>query len=254
MTSVQKEDDDQPLSDDNLDDVFRGSEQAEKEVEASPTKISEQKSEPEGEDDKEDAETPTAKDTEEKLVPVAALKDERRKRQELEAKISKYEEVKLVEKPARPDILEDQEGAFRHTESAVAEIILKERINLSREMMLSTKEDYEAMENVFVDMAKENPSLVIEMNKNPNPAKFAYQKAKEHAEYSEFQKVKETDEYKEFLEMKKSGKLEKPIEDTPAQKRNKSVLSMPNLNKATAVASNSIRKMDVPTLDEMFAE
>jgi hypothetical protein len=167
---------------------------------------------------------------------------ERKKRQELEAKLAKYEQGEKEKKdsPKRPDVLEDQEGAFQQTESAFANAILAERINLSRELMIGSKDDYEEMEAIFVDMAKENPHLVIEMNQSPNPAKFAYSKAKEHTDYLEFQKTKDSEDWKEFLEAKKSGKFEKPVEETPAQKRNKAAVKTPDLINATSAKSGAV--------------
>ncbi len=182
---------------------------------------------------------PTA-DGEESWTKTAVL-DERRKRQELEAKIAKLEEKKQeAEAVKRPDILEDQEGAFRHTESQFANALLQERINLSRELMIEKHDDYEAHEAVFVEMAQKNPQLVQEMNRSSNPAKFAYNKAKEHNEYSDYQKNKESDDYKAFLEARKAAALEpKEVEETPAQKRNKSAVKVPDLINATSAKTDN---------------
>lgn len=194
-------------------------------------------------------EQPTETAKVEKSAPTAddsnswtktAVLDERRKRQELEAKLAKYEtgETEQTKQPTRPDVLEDQEGAFRHTEGAIENRILQERINLSRELMLDKHEDYAEMETVFVDLARQNPHLVNEMNNSSNPAKFAYNKAQEHTAYQEYLKTKDSDDYKDYLEAKKSGALiEREVEDSPAEKRKKSAVKVPDLINATSAKS-----------------
>lgn len=182
--------------------------------------------------------TATTAEDKESWTKTAVL-DERRKRQELEARLAEYESKKSeAEAVKRPDILEDQEGAFRHTESQFAYKILQERINLSRELMIDKHDDYEAMENVFVEIAKQNPLLVQEMNNSPNPAKFAYMKAKEHSDYVEY--TKNSSEFKAYLEAKKSGALDAKVEDSPEKKRAKSAVNVPDLINATSVKSGHV--------------
>lgn len=253
MTDENNASGEQPLSNANLDDVFSGNDGESVQVEAKPTKVAVQKSEPQGEVE-EDAETPTAKDNEGPSVPVAALKDERRKRQELEARLAELEARENgVKPPARPDVLEDQEGAFKHTETIFEERLFQERINLTKEAMMESKPDYLEKADYFLELVKEHPALGEEIRKVSNPAKFAYTKAKEHLDYLEFQKTKDSEEWKSFQEAKKAGKLTALVE-TPEQKRNKSALSAPNLSRATAVGSNTVQKLAVPTLDELFED
>lgn len=217
----------------SLDTIIKGSETQEAEV-GQEADTKEQVAEPA----KVEKKTETTAEDKESWTKTAVL-DERRKRQELEAKIAKLEAKEPeAEVTKRPDILEDQEGAFRHTESQFANAILQERINLSRELMIEKHDDYEAMEAVFVELAGKNPHLVQEMNKSSNPAKFAYSKAKEHNDYSDYQKTKDSEEYKAFLEARKTAALEpKEVEETPAQKRNKSAVKVPDLINATASKS-----------------
>lgn len=215
----------------SLDSIIKGSEstQTEEVGQEAVTK------EPEVETAKVEKKSETTSEDKESWTKTAVL-DERRKRQELEAKLAKYEEEK-VEKIKRPDVLEDQEGAFQHTESAFENKLFQERINLTRELMMEAKPDYSEMAALFLEMVKENPSLESEIRNSSNPAKFAYNKAKEKVEYNEFQKTKETPEYKQFLEAKKSGKLNALVEETPEQKRNKSALNVPDLINSTSAKS-----------------
>jgi hypothetical protein len=220
------------MTDANLNDVFEDNDTTESEAkEVAAKDETEVKDEVAEEVTGEEAETPAAKEEDESgHIPKKALIDERRKRQALEAEVAELKKGK-PEEEVEPDL---------------GTSLLRERINLSRELMLETKPDYEEMETVFLDMAKENPSLVTEMNKSPNPAKFAYTKAKEHTEYQVFQKSKDSPEYKEFLDWKKS-QGEKPKEE---DKRKKSAVKVPDLTKAAAKGSNSEEVEPKPSLED----
>lgn len=175
---------------------------------------------------------PSQPEKEESWTKKAVL-DERRKRQEIEAKLREYESK------ANKQEQQVEEGGEQQ-EIPVSSLILHERINLSRELMIDKHEDYEEMESVFVDMAKDNPMLVHQMNQSANPAKFAYNKAKEHSQYLEYQAIKDNEDYKAFIEARKSGAIQKPQVETESQKRNKSAIKMPDLINATSAKSGHI--------------
>lgn len=210
------------MTDATLNDVFEDDK-----AEVTETKEVAEQDEPEAKEaeaeevEVEDAEPTAAKDKDEPQEwTKKAVLDERRKRQALEAQVEELKKGKPKEEEGEPDL---------------STIMHRERINLSRELMIETRTDYEDMETVFLDMAKENPSLISEMNRSPNPAKFAYNKAKEHSEYLEFKASKESPEYKEFLEFK-AGKSKK---EAPEDKRKASAVKVPDLTKAAAKGRNS---------------
>jgi hypothetical protein len=228
-----------------LDDVFNAPQVQEREpVVTQPDPEPEPETEQPG-DKEPEVEPPATEETEtedrEKSVPMSALISERRKRQEIEAE---YNELK---KKADPSV--DQDG-----KPDINTLLFNERTNMSREVMMDLKPDYEEMEAVFTEIAQNDQSLVMQMMRSPNPAKFAYNKAKEHAQYQQYLKDKESDEYKEFLKAKASGSLKKPVEETAEVKRKRSVLEVPNLNKVASLSSNSTTKERLETLDEMFGE
>lgn len=196
----------------------------------------EEKGEPEPEAEKpevKEAEPPAAEETEAKSVPVAALKSERQKRQAAESELN---ELRKKLGQAEP-------------ESEVSEDIFKDRTETTRALMVEFKPDYEAMEEIFLGLADNDKSLKVKLRNSSNPAKFAYETAKAHVEYEAFKENIKSDEWKEFQEFKKSKK--KPPEDPPEVKRKKTALSLPNINKATSVASNSEQE-SIGTLDDMF--
>lgn len=195
----------------NLDSVLNGTDEAEDNEEletvdeAEETTGEEEESaeaqEPEAEEDS----TPEPKSEEkEESWTKAAVLDERRKRQELEARLKEYESRKQEPK-TRPDVFEDAEGAFRHTEESFSDQMRSMRLDMSVEMMKTAKPDYAEKEAAFIELASENPELVAQMNRHPNPARFAYETAEKHQKWQEMQNV---DEYRSKLEAEIRGKLE----------------------------------------------
>ncbi len=244
-----KEDDAQPVSAANLDDAFDAADEDQEEVgetaktpETTETDKGEDEDETvdEAEESEDEAETPAAEDKHEgKSVPVAALKSERQKRQQAEARVAE------LEKRNAPT---EERG-----EMDLDSKLFAERTNMSREMMMESKPDYQEMENIFTEIATGNQHLIDQMMKSHNPAKFAYEKAKEHVAIEEAKKLKDSDEYKEFLKLKAEGKT-KPVAITTDEKRKQSVLAVPKLNKAASLGSNSTPKENLDTLDDMFEE
>lgn len=159
----------------------------------------------------------------------AAVLDERRKRQEAQSETQALRK-QLEEKDVRPDVFEDQEAAFQHLENKMNKARLEDRVTMSREFMLTLKDDYPDMEVVFTDLAKEDSELTRMMLSSPNPAKFAYDTARKHQEWK---KVQNVDEYKANLEKEIRAKIEKESkeEQEKSQQRDEKVsnASMPSL-------------------------
>jgi hypothetical protein len=194
---------------------------------------------------------PTAdKDGHDQKIPVAALQDERRQtkaaRERAEAAekraLALEEQLNSLTKsdgPQRPDVFEDQDAAFQHIENDLRGMVLNERINLSREMMLETKSDYEETERAFIDAASRNPLLVQQMQTSPNPAKFAYQTGKNILETQRLTDPttaeKLRSELREEVRKEELAKLEKLT--TPEEKRKALALKTPDLNNAASATS-----------------
>lgn len=136
------------------------------------------------------------------------------------------------------DALRDENRRLKGEEpdADLSEVLLNQRINMSREIMIETKPDYEEMENVFAELAKEDESLISKMRNAQNPAKFAYKMAKEHLEVQDLRKTKESDDWKSFQKWKEE-QAKKPQDNVESiqEKRKKAALSVPDLTKATAV-------------------
>jgi hypothetical protein len=87
----------------------------------------------------------------------------------------------MNQKPA-PDPIDDPAGFQQHqTDQMTAEREtrskerLEDRMEMSRMLVMSVKEDYEDIEKVFLAEAQENPVLARKLSEAPNPAMFAYE-------------------------------------------------------------------------------
>jgi hypothetical protein len=181
------------------------------------------------------AEPPSAAQEEDvRSVPVAALKSERQKRQAAELEINELKKQLGIEEP----------------DSEVSEELFKDRAETSRQLMVERKPDYEAMEEIFLGMASNDPTLKTKLRNNRNPAKFAYETAKASVEYQRYQDDINSDDWRAYQDFKKSKGV--VGNDSVAEKRRRAALSLPEINRATAVASNNTQE-STKTLDDMFA-
>lgn len=141
-----------------------------------------------------------------------AVIDERRKRQALEAERDKLlEQLKAEPKQeTRPDVFEDSDKAFEHTEQKIEQRLLNQKIEMSQELMRSMHEDYDELETEFIDLAKADPSLVQKMNNSALPAKFVRDTALKARNLSKVDEIpqyeSEIAKLKAELEALKSGK------------------------------------------------
>lgn len=209
---------------DNLDDFLKGEAEApavEQTTEATETTIEapaaetptpEAQAEPEGEQPK--AERPRGPDG--KFIPKgeegaspapteapldhAALIGERRRRQEAEDRLRQLEEnLRQQQAPTQaPDQWEDPEGYANYLKSdivtqAVAaarqeayETFQTQRIDMSRQQFAATVPDYGEKVQVFEQMVAQNPALLQELYRAPNPAEYAYNTAKTQLEIMQY--------------------------------------------------------------------
>lgn len=210
----------------------------------------------------EEAETPEAKQEEapksddSESWTKAAVLDERRKRQELERKIAEYEAASAKQDgPKRPDVFEDQEGAFGHVEQTLQQQIQSTahniRLELSQDMMRMVKPDYDEVESEFIDLAKENPALIKELQESSNPARFAYDTAIKAREAAE---LKNVDEYKAKIKAELRAELEAELkaqmEQSEAKQAQKNQALTPSL--AAAQSKGGVDEFRDESLESIF--
>lgn len=153
----------------------KGDEEAEKGEEPEPEKEPDPDSseppsqEPEGEEEPKDV-----------AGLRAALKDERRKRQdfqkELDALKTAQQQPSQPEEPPDRDL--DPEGYERWQENQRVQERFHDRVVMSQELMRSQHSDYDDVEAAFLEAMKQNPALQVQLAQHPMPAKFAYEEGK----------------------------------------------------------------------------
>ena len=226
---------------DDIDDVF---DEAEAKVAPEVEKVEkpEVEADVKAEDDKGEEE-PTS--PEQKLVPIAAVKDERAKRQKLEERVKELEaaRVEIPDKDLEPELYAE------YLETKLS----SERIEISREYALEQYEDFPEMEAVFFNLVSSekdgegNPvitdqSLYEKFEKAKNPGKFAYEYAKKHSDFLE----KSSPEYEAKLKERLKAELE-------AENDVLDPASLNNLTNAASTESIAV-KVEDPYKDDVFDE
>jgi hypothetical protein len=145
--------------------------------------------------------TPTQ---EEQRVPIAALKDERQKRQELERQLSEvHNYLAQLQAPQQqqqqiPDMFEDPDGFKAHLAEQIRAQLTQElqpaiqhgqtltRAEVSEMLARQKYEDYDATVEVFKEAMATNPFLLTQLQQAPDPATFAYNAGKQWQQAKSF--------------------------------------------------------------------
>lgn len=123
------------------------------------------------------------RDAEPVHVPREALMDERRKRQDLERRLSEYEQhMAQQSRQPPPDWYENPQEASRHLQSTMqqqfAQEIFETRVNMGEMVMRERHQDYDEMVETFAQAAHANEHLLRQLTTHPNPSDFAYKMGK----------------------------------------------------------------------------
>lgn len=126
----------------------------------------------------EDAAPPAAEEPQHS-IPPKALQEERRKRQELEARIAEYEARLATPQQPAPDIWEDTQGWQQQfggqvVSEAVQAATLNARLDMSEMMVRQSHPDFEDRKAAFLEMMRETPGLQQKAMADPHPWNFAY--------------------------------------------------------------------------------
>ena len=209
---------DEPIEE-KLDEEVKADEKEEStETEQSATTEDEQdKTDSESTGDRTDS-TPESSDddsglTGSELGHYKAYKAERSKRQEEQAKREELER-KLAEaqkEPEKtPDVLDDPEGFQHHMDQKFLAVELNARIRTSQALMRREHKDYDEKEQAFLEMAKDDPSLLQQMQSHDLPAEFVYNTVVKHERFEKFDNF--DDALKEAIEKERSD-IEKRVRE-----------------------------------------
>lgn len=203
---------------DNISDLFNDDESSEASEEASEEESEKgEKTEEVDEGEKPESKTEESEPPSEEEESVSqqtqafkkAMEDERRKRQELE------ERLKQLEPPDEeaPDPVDDPEGYEKYLRGKWEKEQWQKTVNRSRERMIEKHPDYEEKEKHFLFLANQDPELARQMNDDPDPALFAYNKAKESLDAQE-----KSIEERVIERLRKEGKLVEEAKGNSASK------------------------------------
>jgi DNA repair exonuclease SbcCD ATPase subunit len=176
---------------DDIDNILNGEEpQVAEVVEEPQAEAPEEPKQPRGPDGKfaskgEDTDAPPAS---EDRVPIAAIHDERRKRQELERRVAEYEaKLQQLQNPPQPapDMFENPEGWQNHfggqiKQQAAQEASFNSLLNTSEMLCRDKYEDFEEAKTKFMELAEANPVLAQQALGDPHPWRKAYTLVKNH--------------------------------------------------------------------------
>jgi len=181
-------------AEDTLDSIFSDEElstEVESEVVEETTEEPEETESKEEVTEEKEPTTDSAKD--EKAIPIAALLDEREKRQASQKRVEELErQLKDLETDTkRPSVFEDEDGAFQAIEQNIQNARLKDRIDMSRDFMSMLKDDFADREKEFLTLADADPTLRDRLREHPNPARFAYETAVKHQKLQAMENVDE---------------------------------------------------------------
>lgn len=158
----------------------------------------------------------------EPMIPLAAQKDERRKRQEAEQRIADLEkQIQAFQQPAEPaapppSVFEDEQAFGGHlVNTAVSQASLNARLDMSEMLASQNHEDFDAMKDKFLQMMAANPALQQQAMAAKHPWEKAYQLAKNAATMEELGATDLT-----TLEAKLREKITAEMAAQPAQQPN----------------------------------
>lgn len=149
-----------------------------------------------------------------------------RMRKSMKALKEENERLKAAQKQKeRPDVFEDPDGAFRHTEEQINQRIMA----MSEEMARAQFDDYDERLERVQQEAQEHPAILEEIRGSAHPAMKAYEVGKRLASYDEIgdpedfkAKVREQirEEEREKLKAEESEKTKESLPDDLTSERN----------------------------------
>lgn len=178
----------------------------------------------------------------------AAVLDERKKRQALEAELEQLRKAQQQPEAKKPDLFEDPEAWQRNLSDQFSHQVLETRISMSREMFAAMKDDYEEAEAAFIDYAKQYPELITQMTQAAVPAKFAYEQGKKVLAFNEFQKF-DAETVRAKIREEERAKVVAELQQQQSAKQSKVANLTPSL---AAIQTQTVKDDPEPTLEQLL--
>jgi len=211
----------------------------------------------------EQAAPPAAETEPQGNVPTKALIEERRKRQaetdraeRAERELAQYRQQPQPQYQPEPQyqphaqvgsnvpvVFDDEyaqtifEQAVSYVRQEMAPQIHSTRMDLVREMVRAQHPDYDQVENEFRGLIQDNPALMAEVMRQPNPVEYAYQLTKKHLTFKELGATDISS-----LEQQIRAKVLAEMQATPAQ-----TPAAPQTIPTSLADAQSARASTVPT-------
>jgi hypothetical protein len=186
----------------------------------------------------------------------AALIDERRRRQEAEAAARLREEQ--IAELAAPDPDEEPEEYAKWVQEKSARANVTTKFDLSRDLMAEAHPDFEEQEQVFMSLVRNeqgqitNPVLVAQMMDARNPAKFAYEYAKNHQAAEQYANPEKRAALEAQMEERIRSKVLAELQAAGVVPKSPARVDVPDLTSAAGAGSN-LTELEAPvTLASVF--
>lgn len=182
---------------------------------------------------------------EEAGIPIAALKDERAKRQALEAELAQLRaQLQQPPQPA-PDMWEDTQGWQQHltqqvTNTATEQAALNARLDTSEMLVAQAYPDFEEVRPKILEFMGANPGLREQILGDRHPWNRAYQLVKNHEKMQALAAVDVTDLKAKLREEVKAELLKEAEEKLPPS-------APPSISDVRSVGSRSAAPWGGPT-------
>jgi hypothetical protein len=172
---------------------------------------------------------PPAGEQEPAHVPVAALRDERKKRQDAERaaqeyqqRLAQYEQMvrqqqAAQQQPPRPDLFQDPDGALNYVQNSLRNEILRSKVETSVMVVRNQHPDYDDAEAAFLQACQGNEPLYRQMLNHPFPAEFAYRVGSQMRAMAEI--GNDPGAYRERVRQEERERLRKEFEAEQAGKQ-----------------------------------
>jgi hypothetical protein len=169
-------------------------------------------------------------------IPIAALRDERTKRQaaekaaaEYQKRLEQYENMvrqqQAAQQPQRPDLFQDPDGALNHVQSALRQEILRNKVETSVMVVRQQHPDYDDAEAAFLQACHGNEPLYRQMLNHPFPADFAYRVGQQMKAMQEI--GNDPTGYRERVRAEERDRLRKEFEAEQGQRQAQVRASVP---------------------------
>lgn len=152
---------------------------------------------------------------------MAAARDERQKRQELERRLNEMEQA---QKAPPKEFWEAPEEKLKEFEDRIQHGMLKSKIDMAESIARSRHQDFDEKVNVFAELLQNTPGLHEQWLSALDPAEFAYKAAENYINYTQAGSI---DNVRAKIEAEVRAKVEAEYKAKELE-REKKLSSIPN--------------------------